>query len=109
VIVKPRDSAQNLVMNQEEFGKYVEQVFRYHNQVMNELIEAAESRNELEPEDAKQLSAAEANMIELCHPLNDVVAGHLTGESIGLATEIGLANTVPACEEASHLVEDLIP
>ncbi len=98
-----------LTMTQEEFAKYAERVFRYHNQVMNELIEAAEERREQDPSGARKLSAAEAKMIETCQPLNETVSESLSGKSVGLQTEMTLADTVPACEEASHIVDDLIP
>lgn len=107
-IVKPHGSDE-LVMSREEFGKYVERVFRYHNQVMNELIESEADRGELDHDEDAELSAAEARMIELCRPLNEAVAAELTGESVGLVTELGLVESVPACENASHEVEDLMP
>jgi hypothetical protein len=97
------------VMTQEEFAAYVERVFRYHNQVMNSLIEAAEARSEQDSDEARELSAAETRMIRTCQPLNDVVSESLSGKSLGLQTELELADTVPACEEASQAVEDLIP
>lgn len=98
-----------VMMSGDEFAKYVEDVFRYHNQVMNDLIEASDDRDEQDTEAAKALSAAEAKMIETCQPLNDVVAESLSGKSLGLSEEMGLADTVPACEEASHRVDELIP
>jgi hypothetical protein len=102
-------SGKQMVMSQEEFAEYVEHVFRYHNQVMNSLIESAEERGEQDTAEAKALSEAEAKMIKICQPLNDVVSESLTGESIGLQTEMELADTVPACEEASQMVEELMP
>lgn len=98
-----------LVMSQEEFSKYVERVFRYHNQVMNDLIEAAEERGEQDPDEAEALSSAEATMIKTCRSLNEVVAESLSGKSVGLQTEMELVQTVPECEAASQVVDDLIP
>lgn len=109
VVKTHHGGGQETMMNEEEFAKYVEQVFRFHNQVMNELIESATEGGDMDPAEASELSAAEARMIELCQPLNEVIAGSLTGESMGLATEMGLVNTVPACEEASHRVDELLP
>lgn len=99
-----------LVMSQEEFAKYVERVFRYHNQIMNELIEV-EADDALEPSEERsgKLSAAEAKMVEVCEPLNEVVSESLSGESVGLQTQIELIDTVPACEAATRIVDDLIP
>lgn len=98
-----------MVMTQEEFADYVEHVFRYHNQVMNSLIESAEERGEQDTAEARELSAAEAKMIEICEPLNEVASEALSGKSVGLQTEMELPEAVPACEEASHVVEELIP
>jgi hypothetical protein len=95
-------------MTHEEFAKYAERVFRYHNQVMNELIEAVEHHNEGDAIEAKELSSAEAKMIEICQPLNETVSESLSGKSVGLQTELKLADTVPACEEASRIVDHLI-
>lgn len=102
-------SGETVVMSPDEFGKYVEDVFRYHNQVMNELIEAAEDRDEQDTDEARALSAAEARMIESCRPLNDVISEALSGNRVGLGTEMNLVDTVPACEEATHTVDELIP
>lgn len=99
----------DLVMSEAEFSKYVERVFRYHNQVMNELIESGEDAAELDSEEARRLSAAEAKMVEVCHPLNEVVSESLSGEKIGLKSEMALVDAVPACEAATHAVEELMP
>jgi len=98
-----------IVMSQAEFAEYVEQVFRYHNQVMSDLIDVAEDRGQQNFDEEQALSVAEARMIEVCQPLNEVVSEALSGRSVGLTTEMQLADTVPACEEASHAVEDLLP
>lgn len=102
-------SGETVLMSEDEFGKYVENVFRYHNQVMNNLIQIVGDGTDPETEQSKALSAAEAKMIEICRPLNDVVAEALSGKSVGLETEMSLVDTVPACEEASHVVDEMIP
>lgn len=98
-----------VVMTREEFAEYVEHVFRYHNQVMNDLIEAAAERAEDDSENQRALASAEAKMVAVCEPLNEVVAEALSGQNVGLETEMELPEAVPACEEASHVVDDLIP
>jgi hypothetical protein len=108
-ITTHKPGGKKMVMSQEEFADYVEHVFRYHNQVMNSLIESADERGEQDSAEARELSAAEAKMIEICQPLNEVVSESLSGKSVGLQTEMELADTVPACEEASQVVEELIP
>jgi hypothetical protein len=102
-------SGKKLVMSQEEFSKYVEHVFRYHNQVMNELMESAEDKDEMDSAEMRALSAAEAKMVEFCQPLNEVVSESLSGQSVGLQTQMKLVDTVPACEEASRIVDELMP
>lgn len=98
-----------MLMSETEFKKYVEGVFRYHNRVMNDLIEASGDRTDLDPVKAEALSVAEEKMIDTCRPLNELVAESLSGKEVGLAIEMNLADTVPACEEASEAVEELIP
>lgn len=98
-----------MVLTQEEFAEYVEHVFRYHNQVMNSLIESSEERSRQDAAEAQELSAAEAKMIKICEPLNEVVSEALSGKAVGLQTEMELPEAVPACEEASHAVEELLP
>jgi hypothetical protein len=98
-----------LVMSQEEFGKYVERVFRYHNRVMNELIESADDSSDLDASEAQRLSAAEAKMVEVCHLLNEAVSESQSGKSLGLQTEMALIDSVPACEAATQAVDDLMP
>ncbi|CAL1240520.1 hypothetical protein [Candidatus Methylocalor cossyra] len=100
-------SGKKLVMSQEQFSRYVEHVFRYHNRVMNQLIDAGQGAKS--PKDAEALSAAEAKMVETCRPLNEVVSESLSGQSLGLQTELELVDTVPACEAATRTVEGLIP
>ncbi len=102
-------NGKDLVMTEAEFSKYVERVFRYHNQVMNELIESGEDPEALDSEEARRLAAAEAKMVEVCNPLNEVVSESLSGEKVGLKTEMALVDAVPACEAATHTVEDLMP
>ena len=101
-------SGEEIVMTQEEFGQYVEHVFRYHNQVMSELMEAAEDTAE-RPAHQQALKRAEQTMIHACEPLNEVVSETLSGESVGLGLKASLIDAAPACESASRAVEELIP
>jgi hypothetical protein len=102
-------SGEEIVMTQEEFSQYVEHVFRYHNQVMSELMEASADRPELESNEASELNTAEKKMLSACEPLNEVVSESLSGETVGINLKLDLADAVPACENASKQVEDLIP
>ena len=102
-------SGEEIVMTQEEFSQYVEHVFRYHNQVMSELMEASADRPELETNEASELNTAEKKMLSACEPLNEVVSESLSGETVGINLKLDLVDAVPACENASKQVEDLIP
>jgi len=96
-------------MTEEEFSQYVEHVFRYHNQVMSELMETSDARGEQEPHDDYRLSTAEKKMVKACEPLNEVVSETLSGENVGIQLKLDLIDAVPACERASRDVEELIP
>lgn len=96
-------------MSQDEFEKYVENVFRYHNQVMNDLIETAADRVTQSPEESKKLDAAEARMILTCQVLNEIVTEAMSGENPGLKLKLDLIESVPDCEAASKTVDDLMP
>lgn len=108
-ITTHKRTGEEMVMTREEFEHYVEHVFRYHNQVMSELIESAEERTELSAAEARQFSAAEMRMNTACEPLNEVVSETLSGENVGLQLKLELVDAVPACEEASKVVDDLMP
>ncbi|MDD1649438.1 MAG: hypothetical protein LUO80_03465 [Methylococcaceae bacterium] len=108
-ITTHKSTGEEIVMTREEFEQYVEHVFRYHNQVMSELIESAEDRTELSVTEARQFTAAEKNMDTACEPLNEVVSKSLSGENVGLKLKMDLVDAVPACEEASKVVDDLLP
>ena len=96
-------------MSKDQFAQYVEHVFRYHNQVMTELMESSEERVEQSPATASALKNAERSMISACEPLNEVVSETLSGENVGLKLKMQLSDAVPACEAASQAVEKLIP
>lgn len=108
-ITTHKPSGEEIVMSQEEFAQYVEHVFRHHNQVMAELIETSLERADQDPADAHKLTTAEHNMVNACEPLNEMVSETLSGENVGLKLQMKLVDAVPACEEASQAVEELMP
>jgi L-lactate utilization protein LutC len=110
VSVKTRKpNGEEVVMSKDQFAQYVEHVFRYHNQVMTELMESSEERLQQSPATASALKNAERSMISACEPLNEVVSETLSGENVGLKLKMQLSDAVPACEAASQAVEKLIP
>jgi hypothetical protein len=104
-----KPSGEEVVMSQDEFAHYAEHVFRHHNKVMTELIESSLERAEQDPIEAHRLSKAESKMVNVCEPLNEMVSETMSGGSTGLKLKMKLVDAVPACEEASQAVEELIP
>jgi hypothetical protein len=86
------------VRSREEFEKYVEAVFRYQNEVGNDLISLGASTGQV----ATALQLAENRMIESCRYLNDVVVAHTEGHEPGLALKAGLMRTISECDRTAH-------
>lgn len=93
-------------MSQHEFAEYVEQVFRYHNQVVNELIELSATDDKGE---SAELAKEEARMLQACASLNEVVSESMAGLDSNFRAKMQLVDAVPECEEATRKVEDLLP
>lgn len=93
-------------MSQAQFAAQFEHVFRYHNRVMNELIMELPSLS-LTEEDTDTLSEAEEHMNEACDSLNEVVSLEAVSQHADFWTKRGLPEAVPACEEATHVVEEV--
>lgn len=99
-------------MNQREFSEYVEQVFRYHNQIVNEIIDLTNSSgdtDELDEEESAELAKEEARMIQVCASLNEIVSESMTGQDTDFRAKLRLIDAVPECEAATRRVEDLLP
>lgn len=91
-------------MTQAQFAAYLEHVFRHHNKVMNDLINAS---SEL-PEDGDFLSSAEEHMAHACEPLNEVVSAEATSQATSYWTRQRLPDAVPECEAATVHLEILL-
>lgn len=100
-----RPGGEEVVMSEEEFSRYFEEAFRYHNQVMSELIEFASEMKEHPAKNPKKLAEAEKAMITACEPLNEAVTETLEGHGLSLSLKLVLAEAVPACRGASAAVE----
>lgn len=99
---------QPIRMTREAFAEYVEETFRYHNRVVNDIILASSFGDEdsaAEP----ALVRAEEEMAALCLPLNEMVSATIEGHEPSLWEKTLLLNQVPACEAATRRVERLIP
>lgn len=95
--------------DREAFAAYVEQVFRYHNRVVDDLIMVTALGAAAETEPHHALVAAERAMSHSCQPLNDAVAARIEGRKLGLFETLALPAAVPACEAASRRLATLIP
>lgn len=93
-------------MSQDDFAHYVEHVFRYHNQVMNRLLD-------MQPASLKngdqRLLDAEDKMISTCHPMNEIVSAEADGMHGKFWDRMALGESIPACEAATQAVEALLP
>jgi hypothetical protein len=98
-----------IAMSQKDFAIYVERVFRYHNGVLNDLILKQNQDPYPDAEDNEELRDAEAEMIETCGPLDEVVVAEAEHRSLSLSTLMKLADIVPDCEAITRHVEALIP
>lgn len=96
-------------MSQSEFAEYVEKVFRYHNQVVNELIETSGESDDMDDEESAELAKEEAHMLQVCASLNEVVSESMTGQDTDFRAKMRLVDAVPECEAATRKVEDLLP
>ena len=94
-------------MTRKQFAAHVEHVFRYHNEVMNELITHADELP-AERNDADALRTAEENMDMACAPLNEIASAEIMAESASFWTKRKLPRAVPACEAATHHLEGLL-
>ncbi|MCZ6773964.1 MAG: hypothetical protein O7G83_18555 [Proteobacteria bacterium] len=93
----------------DEFAIYVEEVFRYHNGVVNALITATAFMDAVELDEDSPLVLAEETMANACWPLNDAVSATIEGRELGFFHKMMLLEAVPACERASQHVQALLP
>ena len=63
----------------DDFAVYVEEVFRYHNGVVDDLITAAAFMDEGSLDEDSPLVRAEETMSDTCWPLNDAVSATIEG------------------------------
>ena len=95
-------------MTGEEFAEYVEQVFRHHNGVVNELILATSLNHDPDLALPAELISAEKAMVRQCQPLNDMVSATIEGRTISAWQKLRLIDQVPLCAKWSHTVEELV-
>ena len=87
--------------SQEEFARYVEDVFRLQNQLTTEVMMLG-GVDESDEYDA--LLQAEQNMHAICDPLNEYATKELDGASIGYLLRRRVERSAVACERAAKEV-----
>ena len=91
-------------MTTEEFAEYVEQVFRHHNGVVNELILATSLSDDPDLALPAELIAAEKEMVAKCQPLNEMVSATIEGRVLSSWKKLRLIDQVPTCAKWSRRV-----
>ncbi len=105
VTVKTPDG-ERVTRSKDEFGDYVEHVFRTQNRALNKLIflDAIGPGGGV-PED---LLAAEEQMVLQCGGINELVARYLDGRPPSMLARRRLVNNIAWCETAALDLENLV-
>ncbi|MEM7467131.1 MAG: hypothetical protein AAF387_09620 [Pseudomonadota bacterium] len=102
------ENGQVVNLSKEDFATYVEQTFRHHNGVVNELILASSLSDDPELELPPELIRAEKAMVENCQPLNEMVSATIEGRELSVWAKLRLIDKVPECGVWSRRVENMI-
>ena len=82
-------------------------VFRYHNQLVSQLI-LLSSDVSLTEARMSELEQAEAIMVRACKPLNQVAAKVRDGEKPGIFPRLNVPRTLNECERQTKAVEKML-
>lgn len=91
--------------SREEFGHYVEEVFRFQNSITSEVMMLLEA-GEVENRDV--LLRSEQNMHRICEPLNEYVSRDIDGLSTGFFLRRKVVKSTMDCDHAAHEVKALL-
>lgn len=92
-------------MDEAEFARYFERVFRHHNQIVNESLFTSPAAL---PGNSDPVAGAEMKMHHACRILNEVASATATGQPPNLWTKMKLPYAVPECEDATRRLERLL-
>lgn len=95
-VSRPDRNAQDYSID--EFRAYVEQVFRYQNRVVDELIVYYADLPAEDPAPDPDLVAAEEASVAACQPLNEVITSYIHGDDPALGLKRALVATIGTCE-----------
>ena len=95
-------------MTKPEFKAYVERVFRYQNQIGDELIRADELLDDGQILADARLPRGEEAMEQACRPLIALVNAKVEHQAMKLADQLEMPRAAPACERAAQEVDALL-
>jgi len=82
-------------------------VFRYHNQLVSQLI-LHYSEPSLTDSQLAELEQAEVLMIKACKPLNQVAANVRDGHKAGVKQRLNVPRALSRCKKQTNAVEQLL-
>lgn len=98
---------ERLAVGSDEFGDYVERVFREQNRVATELTFELE-REDLSAARIDALETAERALLDSCAELNALAAARRDDEALGRLAAARAARTAPECERAARAAVELL-
>lgn len=107
-VVMHTPSGQEIEMSPEEFKKYLEQVNSLNDQVTGALVRSMGECSDDEVEDPAQLMVAARRMVRVCEPFKQIISASLLTPLTGKEPNLDQVNSVPACQEASEEVQELM-
>lgn len=91
-----------------EFRDYAQAVFRRHNRVVSDLLNALDVLERDEPALHARLLAAEAAMLKACAALNERALAARDQDDGASRARVAVARSVPRCDEQTRAVEKLL-
>lgn len=91
-----------------EFRDYAQEVFRRHNRVISDLLNALDVLERDEPALHARLLAAEAAMLKACAALNERALAARDKDDSASRARLAVARSVPGCDEQTRAVEKLL-
>lgn len=95
-------------LSREEFGHYVEDVFRLQNSITSEVMMLTLENDGDSTRYMKKILKAEKHMHEMCAPLNEYASRDSEGLRIGLYLRRQVERSAVDCERAARQVESLL-
>jgi hypothetical protein len=91
--------------SREEFEHYVEEVFRFQNEMTTKVVMLLETE---EKKDMEQILQSEQRMHQVCEPLNVYVSRDMDGLSKSLSLRRQVMKSTTDCDHAAHELNTLL-